>query len=446
MAKKRTIYVCESCGYESPRWFGRCPSCGEWNTAKHLAIEPEKGSEFERLEPIPIIEVPDTETERIPTGFVELDRILGGGIVPGSVVLIGGEPGIGKSTLMMQVSASLASKGNVYYVSGEESAAQLKSRAGRLKALRENLYLSPDPTVDRVMKNFSSPLLVVFDSLQTMRVSTTGTLPGSVSQVRDSVMKVMEMAKRKGVAIFLVGHVTKEGQIAGPKLVEHLVDVVIYFEGEQREELRVLRTVKNRFGPSGEVALFEMTDTGLKEITNPSAILPSELSGAPGVAFGVTVEGTRPICIEIQALVSKTQFGAPRRTALGVDPARLTVLSAVLARHLKLPLEYRDIYVGVMGGLRITDPTTDLSLAGAILSSFFDIPLPPATSLIGEIGLDGGVRASSSFSKRLKVAGSSGFKRVWGPEASDGAVGIELVRIDHVRELGRLLTSLAREG
>ncbi|MDK2864831.1 MAG: hypothetical protein PWP37_1023 [Thermotogota bacterium] len=446
MAKKRTVYVCDNCGYESPKWFGRCPSCGEWNTAKQFSVESETKSERtgELSQPVSILEVPDTESERISTGFVELDRILGGGLVPGSVVLIGGEPGIGKSTLMMQVSASMALRGNVYYVSGEESPAQLKSRARRLNALKENIYLSSEPVVDRVTKRFTSPVLVVFDSLQTLRLSTLETFPGSVSQIRDSVMKVMELAKGMGVPVFLVGHVTKEGQIAGPKLVEHLVDVVIYFEGERREDLRILRTTKNRFGPSGEVALFEMTDTGLREITNPSFILPEGLSGAPGAAFGITVEGTRPICIEVQALVSKMQFGTPRRTALGLDPIRMTTLSAVLSRHLKLPLEYRDIYASVIGGLRVTDPATDLAMAGAMLSSFFDIPLPPSTVLVGEISLDGSVRAPSNILKRLRAAEASGFERAWCPAMKDKSTGIDVIEINSVKDLGRLVTELAR--
>ena len=441
--KERPRYICENCGYESPKWFGRCPVCGSWNTAKEW-----KADSISRREPgsVTFVSLADEEIsslELLPSPFQELNRAFGGGIVPGSVILIGGEPGIGKSTLMMQICGYLSQLGKTYYVSGEESTRQLKMRAKRLGVDTSSFLVSNDPVADMILATASDPLCIVFDSLQTLQVSWLDTPPGSVTQVREAVSKITEFSKREEVPIFIVAHITKEGLIAGPKLVEHMVDVVMYFEGSRNTDLRILRTLKNRFGPSGEMVIFEMTEYGLKEVANPEKVFIESHRTSAGVSYSMIMEGSKPLCVEIQCLVSKMQFNYPRRISIGLDPTHLSMLSALLSKKLSVPVESRDIYLKISGGFRVTDPGVDLAVIAAILGSFYEIVIPHDIIFIGEIGLDGSVKRVGGMEKRIKIAEKAGFTRICVPPGAGGNSD-KTIEIDDIHELAHVIRMRGR--
>jgi DNA repair protein RadA/Sms len=420
MAKMRVQYVCESCGATALKWSGQCKVCGEWNTLVEMLVEPRQDRAASRSwtpasQPQPLSEIQADQFQRVPVAIGELARVLGGGIVPGSVVLIGGDPGIGKSTLLLQASAQLAEVGKpVLYVSGEESVQQIKMRADRLGLQPPALYVVSEVSLDQVLAHIEQlkPRLVVVDSIQAISSEELESSAGSVSQVKACATALLRMAKINGVPIFLVGHVTKAGAIAGPRVLEHIVDAVLYLEGDRFHTYRLLRSVKNRFGSTHEVGVFEMTEQGMSEVSNPSeAFLAERLPDAAGSAIAVTMEGTRPLLVEIQALASTTSFGLPRRTANGIDFNRLLLLVAVLSKRVGLRLFDQDIFVNVVGGMRINEPAADLALALAIASSFQNVPLPGDLAAVGEVGLSGELRAVGHLSRRLNEAAKLGFSR-----------------------------------
>ncbi|RME51081.1 MAG: DNA repair protein RadA [Caldilineae bacterium] len=424
MAKTKTVFICQQCGASQPKWMGRCPDCGEWNTLVETIVRPQKeGQSAHRAQsyqiagaaPQPLSAVPVEKLNRIPLSMAEFNRVLGGGLVPGSLILIGGDPGVGKSTLLLQVSARLASRhGPILYISGEESIYQIKLRAERLGLREDNLFILNEINVGAILQHIEqlSPTMVIVDSIQTVYRDELTSMPGSVTQVRESAMQFQALAKGRNIPVFLIGHVTKDGTIAGPRVLEHIVDVVLYLEGERYHTYRLLRSVKNRFGATDEVGIFEMRDLGLTEVPNPSEVFLSErLPNAPGSAITVTMEGTRPLLVEIQALASTTSFGNPRRTPNGVDMNRLLLLVAVLTKRAGVRLGDQDVFVNVVGGLRVGEPAADLAIAAAIASSFRNRPLAADVALIGEVGLSGELRAVSHLETRLKEAAKLGFKR-----------------------------------
>ncbi len=428
MARKsaKTRFVCQSCGYESAKWMGRCTECGAWDTfaeevqrtaAARSKIMAEKGNH-----PVPIDAVEIIDEERMPTGIEEFDRVLGGGLVAGTLVLIGGDPGIGKSTIMLQVLHGIASAGRrVLYVSGEESVRQLRLRSRRLKTVSPGLLVVSEIDIDAIMAMVESerPDVLVVDSIQTVFSPEITSAPGSVSQVRESTMRLMLMAKRTGIPTFLVGHVTKEGTIAGPRLLEHMVDTVLYFEGDRNHVFRILRAVKNRFGSTNEIGVFEMKESGLRQVTNPSAVFLSERpENAPGSVVAASMEGTRPILVELQALVSSTSFGTPRRTILGLDQNRVALLVAVMEKQLGMHLMGHDIFMNVAGGVKIIEPAIDMGIVSAIASSFLDRPIRKDTMVVGEVGLAGEVRAVGNVDIRISEARKMGFTRIVAPAGS----------------------------
>jgi DNA repair protein RadA/Sms len=429
MARDRTIYVCQSCGARSPRWLGRCSDCQGWNTLVEEREEapPTAGKRRpagHHAEPAPIGAVADAGEARTPCGIGELDRVLGGGVVAGSVVLVGGDPGIGKSTLVLQALTALSRRSTTLYVSGEESPAQIKMRAVRLGSTTgpsaDNLLVLAETSVDRILEQASriSPSALVIDSVQTMFLEDLGSAAGSVSQVRECSAALVAWAKRHGVPTFLIGHVTKEGALAGPRVLEHMVDTVLYFEGDRGHSFRILRAVKNRFGSTNEIGVFEMAQSGLQPVANPSALFLAERpEDVPGSVVVATVEGTRPILVEVQALVSATSFGTPRRTTLGVDPTRVALLIAILEKKMGLHLLGHDVFVNVAGGVRLDEPAADLGVAAAIASSFLDRPVDAQTLLIGELGLAGEVRAVGNVELRVREGAKLGFTRSVVPEA-----------------------------
>ena len=427
MAKTRTQYVCQQCGRTAAKPLGRCPQCGEWNSmveellnSGRTSVTPASG-----LGPKRLTEIDVSAEERLPMDNSEFARVLGGGVVPGSLVLIGGDPGIGKSTLLLQVSADVAAGGPVLYVSGEESVAQIKSRALRISngaPSTENLYLATETDVDRVIGQIESvePRLAIIDSIQTLHSADIGSAAGSISQVRECASRLQAVAKSSGVAIFLVGHVTKEGAIAGPRVLEHLVDTVLYLEGDPYHSYRLLRSAKNRYGATTEVGVFKMGSSGMVEVANPSeAFLAERRSDVAGSAIAVTMEGSRPLLVEVQGLTSPTTFGHPRRTANGVDTNRLLIITAVLTRRVGIKLSDQDIFVNVVGGLQVKEPAADLALAAAIASSARDRALPPDLALIGEIGLSGELRRVPHLEPRLREAVKLGFSSVVLPNGAD---------------------------
>jgi DNA repair protein RadA/Sms len=420
MAKTRVRYVCQSCGATALKWTGQCQACGEWNTLVETLVDRRRpGSAPRPLTPVSppqrLTDIEADQVQRLPVAIGELARVLGGGIVPGSVVLVGGDPGIGKSTLLLQASALLAEgDGSVLYVSGEESVHQIKMRADRLGLQQPELYLVSEVSLDQIVAHIEQlhPRLVVVDSIQAIFSEELESAAGSVSQVKACASTLLRLAKASGIPIFLVGHVTKAGAIAGPRVLEHIVDAVLYLEGDRFHAHRLLRSVKNRFGSTHEVGVFEMTEEGMVEVTNPSeAFLAERLPEAAGSAIAVTMEGTRPLLIEIQALASTTSFGLPRRTANGVDFNRLLLLVAVLSKRVGLRLFDQDVFVNVIGGMRINEPAADLALALAIASSFQNAPLPSDLAAVGEVGLSGELRAVSHLSRRLNEAAKLGFSR-----------------------------------
>ncbi|MBC8079294.1 MAG: DNA repair protein RadA [Gorillibacterium sp.] len=446
MAKTKTKFICQDCGYESPKWLGKCPGCESWNSFLEEAETPIKtqgiGLSVQRMheKAVSITEIESTQDARVRTGNQELDRVLGGGIVPGSLILVGGDPGIGKSTLLLQTSHSLAKLGlRVLYISGEESAVQTKLRADRLGALSSQLYVLCETNLERVDEAIEKvgPDFVVIDSIQTVFHPGVSSAPGSVSQVRECTSHFMRLAKTRGIAIVLVGHVTKEGAIAGPRLLEHMVDCVLYFEGERHHTYRLLRAVKNRFGSTNEIGIFEMREEGLMEIANPSELFLTERPiGVSGSTVTASMEGTRPVLVELQALVSPTNFSSPRRMATGFDTNRLSLIMAVLEKRIGLFLQNQDAYLNVAGGVRLDEPAVDLGVAVSIASSFRDRPTRPEDVVFGEIGLTGEVRGVSRIEQRIREAEKLGFKRVimparslkgWTPSGNIAIVGVNTV-------------------
>ena len=416
MPKNQTIFVCSSCGNESPKWLGKCPACNQWNTFYEEKVVKDKATNQKRAlasETIKLNSVETTRYERYKTGYEELDRVLGGGLVQGSLVLLGGEPGIGKSTLIMQICDKVKVDGPVLYVSGEESASQIKMRADRLNINNDNIFFLGETSIELIDESIEKikPGLVIIDSIQTMYSDDLSAAPGSVSQVREATSKIMMMCKKQNITTIIIGHVTKDGAIAGPRVLEHMVDTVLYLEGERFFSYRVLRGVKNRFGSTNEIGRFEMRDVGMTEIDNPSDIMITEREDNPsGSIIVASVEGTRPILIEIQALLTPTAFGMPRRTGIGIDYNRLTLLMAVLEKRAGIPLGNQDAYVNVVSGIRLDEPATDLGIALAVASSYKNIPLPKDLVAIGEIGLTGEIRTVNSLEKRVKEADRMGFK------------------------------------
>ena len=422
MAKARTVYVCSECGYESPRWMGKCPDCGSWNTLTEQAAA--TAPEEKKLKRAPgldaeatrVSEIPDETTERRGTGIGELDRVLGGGVVDGSLVLVGGDPGIGKSTLLTQLCANMARDGAcVLYVSGEESARQVKLRARRLGCADSGFYVLSENDMNTVEKRMQqlSPTVMVVDSIQTMYRPDMASATGSVSQVRECAAQLMRLAKVSGCSVFLVGHVTKEGSIAGPRILEHMVDAVLYFEGDRQHQYRLLRAVKNRFGSVNELGMFEMSERGMLEVENASEALLSERAhDASGAVVMCAMEGSRPLLTDVQALVATTVFGNPRRMASGVDQGRLALLLAVLEKRVGLRLYDQDVYINIAGGMSLTEPAADLALCAAVASSQRNIPIGGDWAVMGEVGLAGEVRAISQAERRISECARLGFTSV----------------------------------
>lgn len=414
--KTKTVFYCTECGNETPKWAGRCPACGAWNSIVEQADKPVKSgrkpASARAIKPVPITEIGTADEIRFSTGMGELDRVLGGGAVKGSLVLVGGAPGIGKSTLMLQICKKLGEFARVLYVSGEESAHQLKLRAQRLDAESDNLYVLSETCLGNILECVRSeqPDVLIVDSIQTLYNDALESPAGSVSQVKDCTMALMQLAKGQGVTVFVIGHVNKEGSIAGPKVLEHMVDCVLYFEGESAGPFRCLRAAKNRYGSTNEIGVFEMSDHGLLEVQNPSAaMLAGHPQGASGNCIACVMEGSRPLLAEVQALAAKTQFGVPRRTAAGVDYNRMVLLLAILEKRCGLFLSSSDVYVNVVGGMRLDEPAVDLPMVLAIASSFRDKPLPEGVMSFGEVGLTGELRAVSNPGQRINEAYRLGF-------------------------------------
>jgi DNA repair protein RadA/Sms len=447
MAKPKTFYQCQSCGHASPKWLGKCPDCNSWNsfveerpapiTRHGLAIE-----SIGKTEAVALRSIEGISENRTPTGIKEFDRVLGGGVVPGSVILVGGDPGIGKSTLLLQAFSGLSkNSGKLLYVSGEESPQQIKMRADRLSVDSDSIILLPETSLEGILDAAIkiSPEAMVVDSIQTVYTQEMLSAPGSVGQVRECAAKLMIFAKRSGIPVFIVGHVTKEGTIAGPRVLEHIVDTVLYFEGDRGHSYRILRTIKNRFGSTNEIGIFEMCDAGLKEVDNPSELFLSErphnVSGSTVVA---SLEGTRPLMVEIQALVSRTNFGMPRRTSIGVDFNRVNLLVAVLEKRAGMQLGGMDIFINIVGGLKILEPAVDLGIITTIASSAKEVPVAPKTFVFGEIGLSGEIRAVAQSELRLKEAAKIGFKTAVIPAGNADKIknneGLTVIGVRNIEE------------
>lgn len=453
MAKAKSVFICQECGYETSGWLGKCPACNQWNSfiEESIGKKSNTGRNTSRdNNPVSINDIIIDDEERYSTGLKEMDRVLGGGIVKGSLILVGGDPGIGKSTLLLQVCDSIRLPSNILYISGEESIKQIKLRADRLSIKRSNLMMVSETNfaaIEGIIEK-ANPGLVIIDSIQTIYKDDMTSTPGSVSQVREATAGLMRIAKGAGMPIMIVGHVTKEGAIAGPRVLEHMVDTVLYFEGDRHLSYRVLRSVKNRFGSTNEIGIFEMRDIGLCEVNNPSAMMLSgRAENAPGSIVVSSVEGTRPMLVEVQALVCATNFGIPRRMATGVDFNRITLLMAVLEKRVGLSLYNFDAYVNVVGGLKLDEPACDLGLVTAIASSFKNIPISSDTVVIGEVGLTGEVRAVSQVDKRIMEAMRLGFKNCIIPAGNKKTIkqmkdleGMKIQAVENVQEaLGILL-------
>jgi len=455
MAKTKTHFVCQSCGYQMPKWLGRCPGCQEWNTFVEERIIEEKEPQRDLLGlessaiPVPLTEIKGEEKERLTIGMGEFDRVLGGGIVLGSLILVGGDPGIGKSTLLLQAMNQLASSGaKVLYVSGEESLQQTKMRANRLGVASAQLFVVSETSLEKILQDIQSlrPSTVVVDSIQTIYSTDLPSTPGSIGQVREASSRLLYLAKHLGIPIFLIGHVTKEGFIAGPKVLEHMVDTVLYIEGEANQAFRILRAVKNRFGPTNEIGVFEMKDSGLVEVANPSEYFLSErVQHASGSVVMPCIEGSRPILIELQALVVPTHFGAPRRTAQGVDASRVSLMAAVMEKRLGLQMLSHDIFVNIAGGMKVEEPGLDLGIIASIASSFRDKLIDPETVVFGEVGLGGEVRGISQPEVRVKESNRLGFKRCLLPKQNQdkmkGIKGIDLIGVRTIQEATKIMFS-----
>jgi len=462
LARNTTEYVCQECGASFHKWGGRCDACQAWNTlveeaapeAAPKGLGPKRGRNVEFVG----LEGKSCRPPRRATGIKEFDRVCGGGLVPGSALLVGGDPGIGKSTLLLQVSAALGAESGCAYVSGEESIDQLRLRADRLGLTGASVQLAAATSVRDIaatLDTASGPRIVVIDSIQTMYVDSLESAPGTVAQVRTSAQELIRIAKRRGFSLLLVGHVTKEGQIAGPRVLEHMVDTVLYFEGERGHQFRILRAVKNRFGPTDEIGVFEMGDQGLVQVENPSALFLSERTGeVTGACVFAGIEGTRPMLVEIQSLAAPSALGTPRRAVVGWDGARLAMVLAVLEARCGVELGGRDVYLNVVGGLKVTEPAADLAAAAALLSALSGVPVPPATAVFGEIGLSGEVRTVAQTENRLKEAAKLGFthalipKRRGGKGRKPAALpgGLEIREITHVSDLAALFHGSQGQG
>lgn len=421
--KAKTIFVCNECGYESAKWMGKCPACNSWNTffEEKISTKVESGKREKKIQeaPKPLNSFVGQDAQRTSTGYAELDRVLGGGLVKGSLVLVGGEPGIGKSTLILQLCDKVKGEGKVLYVSGEESAEQIKLRADRLNIKNDDILFLGETDIDIIDQNIEelNPKLVIIDSMQTMYSEEISSAPGSVSQVREITSRIMKICKSRKITTIIIGHVTKDGNIAGPRVLEHMVDTVLYIEGERYFSYRMIRGVKNRFGSTNEVGMFEMQEKGMVEITNPSSILISEKEDNPsGSVVVATVEGTRPLLVELQALVTQSVFGLPRRTANGIDYNRLTLLVAVMEKKAGFMLGNQDVYLNVVGGIKVNEPALDLGIILATASSFKNVSIPKGVIALGEVGLTGEVRTINMMEKRLKEAERLGFKKCIIPE------------------------------
>ena len=446
MAKaKKTTFFCQNCGYETGKWLGQCPACKEWNTFVEERVTVTKASDgrtFRELEVVPLSQVKSEEEERICTKIEELDRVLGGGIVPGSLILVGGDPGIGKSTLLLQVCQRLAKiEKKVLYISGEESLRQVKLRAQRMGEFTERLLLLCETNLEliKTVIERERPETVIIDSIQTMYSEEVGSAPGSVSQVREATNTLMQLAKGLCITIFIVGHVTKEGTVAGPRVLEHMVDTVLYFEGDRHASYRILRGVKNRFGSTNEIGVFEMRQDGLKEVKNPSEfMLNGRLEESSGSVVACSMEGTRPILLEIQALVCESNFGMPRRTAAGTDYNRVNLLMAVLEKRIGYRLSNCDAYVNIAGGIKINEPALDLGIVMAIVSSYKNRPIEEGTIIFGEVGLSGEVRAVSMPEQRVAEAKKLGFRTCIMPSVSVESVkniqGIKIIGVKNIND------------
>ncbi len=453
MAKTQTTFLCKNCGASATKWIGKCPSCGEWNTYVEEVIHKEK-TEYKNtwkkegkhpaLKPVLLGEVEKGNEKRYPVKDLELSRVLGGGIVPGSVILIGGEPGIGKSTLMLQIALQFTDK-KVLYISGEESEAQIKMRAERLPFRNDQCYLFTEITTQRIGKALQElePDIVIIDSIQTIQSELIDSTPGSISQIKESAGDMIRYAKETGTPVFLIGHITKDGTLAGPKLLEHMVDTVLQFEGDRHHVYRILRTTKNRFGSTSEIGIYEMQSGGLKEVSNPSEILISQRDESlSGVAIAATIEGQRPLLIETQALVSTAVYGTPQRNSNGYDTKRLNMLLAILEKKCGLRMGTQDVFVNIAGGLRVEDPGIDLSIVAAIVSSFENIALDTKICFIGEVGLSGEVRAVNRIEQRISEAEKLGFTTIYTSKFNKMAELKSSLKIVRIGKLDELLSNL----
>ncbi len=444
--KQKTLFLCSDCGYESPKWYGKCPSCGAWNTLSEYKAQPETRARSvlpsegrTRIRPVRMDEIQTSGEIRFGSGIGELDRVLGGGAVRGSFVLVGGEPGIGKSTLLLQMCQEMCRTAKVLYVSGEESLRQIRLRAQRLQVSSQDLYVLAETDMEQILAETDAlaPDVLIVDSIQTAYRRELPSAPGGPTQIKECAMLLMQYAKRRGVTIFLVGHVNKEGTLAGPKILEHMVDCVLYFEGEQTGPFRCLRAAKNRYGSTNEIGVFEMSDHGLLEVQNPSAaMLAGHPAGAAGNCIACAMEGTRPLLAEVQALVAKSVFGTPRRTAAGVDYNRMVLLLAILEKRAGLFLAGSDAYVNVVGGMRLDEPAIDLPMVLALVSSFRDKPLPEGVMSFGEVGLTGELRAVSCAAQRISEAYRLGFHTCIMPDQpADGIPpGMHVVRVKTIAQ------------
>jgi DNA repair protein RadA/Sms len=450
MAKLRTHFTCQACGFQAAKWLGKCPDCSGWNTLVEEAApaedrRPAWGASGGASHPVKLVDVEAAAEERRSTGLRELDRVLGGGVVPGSLVLLGGDPGIGKSTLLLAAVERLAAAGPVLYVSGEESLRQTKMRADRLGVRSPALHLFAETDADKVLAAAEAlqPVAVVVDSIQTMYLAELGSAPGTLSQVREVAGRLMAHAKRSGIPTFLVGHVTKDGSIAGPRVLEHMVDTVLYFEGERGHPFRILRAHKNRFGSTNEIGVFEMKASGLEEVADPSALFLAERpAGKPGSAVTGTLSGTRPLLVEVQALVASASYGTARRTAIGVDGNRVALLAAVLEKKEDVQLVGCDLFVNVAGGMTLSEPASDLAVCAALVSSLRNVAVPQDVLVLGEVGLAGEVRAVAQVEPRLAEAGKMGFSRAVLPKGSARRVEGRALKLVPVETLGEALEAL----
>lgn len=448
--KKKTVYFCQNCGFESSKWMGQCPGCKEWNTFVEETVSAKTTKtqhSAKRSEPVRLSEISSDAETRMHSGIRELDRVLGGGIVPGSMVLVGGDPGIGKSTLLLQVCRELAEQDKtVLYISGEESLRQIKMRAGRIGEFKDALSLLCETNLEEIrgIIEQKKPEVVVIDSIQTMYNEEVSSAPGSVSQVRESTGVLMQIAKGLGVSVFIVGHVTKDGSVAGPRVLEHMVDTVLYFEGDRHASYRILRGVKNRFGSTNEIGVFEMRSQGLVEVENPSEyMLSGRPEGASGSIVACSMEGTRPILVEIQALICQSNFGLPRRTATGTDYNRVNLLMAVLEKRAGLGLSSCDAYVNIAGGIKMNEPAIDLGIVLAIVSSYRDVAVSDKVVAFGEVGLSGEVRAVTMAEQRVQECKKLGFEKVILPKACESTLtdagGMEICLVENLRDAIRAI-------